>query len=88
MTRLPPRWRRALPITVVLVAVGVGLLLVAADHWRRGVFVFAFASLLSAVLRWLLPEEAAGPLAVRSRTFDVVFTLALAALLTVLILRS
>jgi hypothetical protein len=63
---------RQLPLLAVLVAVGIGLLLVALDHWRRGLVVVGLALVGGAVLRLLLPLRRAGFLAVRSRTVDVV----------------
>jgi hypothetical protein len=63
---------RQLPLLAVLVGVGVGLLLVALDEWRRGLVVVGLALVGGAVLRLLLPLRRAGFLAVRSRTIDVV----------------
>lgn len=70
---------RALPITVVLALVVIGLLLVATDHWRRGAATFAVAATVAAALRLFLPVARVGVLAVRSRAFDVAFLLLLAA---------
>lgn len=59
------------PITLVLAGVGVALLLVATDHFRRGSVVLTASVLVAAFLRLLLPEKDAGWLAVRSRVVDV-----------------
>ena len=65
-------WWRQWPITIVLTGVGVALLLVAFDYFRRGAVVLAGSVLLAAFLRLLLPEREAGLLAVRSRRVDIV----------------
>ena len=70
---------RALPIAVVLALIGIGLLLLATDHWRRGAVAFATAAVVAALLRLILPAARIGVLAVRSRAFDVAFLLLLAA---------
>ena len=72
---------RVVPITVVLLVVAAGLVLAVLDHWRRGSAVLAVAAALAAAMRLLLPTRLVGVLAVRSRPFDVVFLLALTALL-------
>jgi hypothetical protein len=63
---------RQLPLLAVLAAVGIGLLLVAVDHWRKGLVVAGLALVGGAVLRLLLPLRRVGFLAVRSRPLDVV----------------
>ncbi|MGB3770852.1 MAG: DUF3017 domain-containing protein [Rhodococcus sp. (in: high G+C Gram-positive bacteria)] len=68
--------RRSVPVVVVLLVVVVAVVLVLADRWRRGAFVFGFATLIAAALRLCLGSERVGILAVRSRAFD---TLSLAA---------
>ncbi len=75
------RLLRAVPITVVVIALIVGLLLVAAAHWRRGASILAIDALVVAILRVALPERVLGSLAVRSRWFDVVFLLVVGGLL-------
>ena len=62
---------RQLPLLAVLVTVGVGLLLVTFEHWRRGLIVVGVALVGGAALRLLLPVRRVGFLAVRSRTIDV-----------------
>ena len=63
---------RQLPLLAVLIAVGVGLLLVTFEHWRRGLVVVGLALVGAALLRLLLPVRRVGFLAVRSRPVDVV----------------
>jgi hypothetical protein len=63
---------RQLPLLAVLVAVGVGLLVVTVGHWRQGLAMIGLALLGAAVLRLLLPVRRVGFLAVRSRPTDVV----------------
>ncbi|NEK58064.1 DUF3017 domain-containing protein [Geodermatophilus sabuli] len=63
---------RQLPLLVVLVAVAVGLLMVAVEHWRRGLVVIGLALVAGGLLRLLLPVRRVGFLAVRSRPVDVV----------------
>jgi hypothetical protein len=69
---------RALPITVVLLVAAVGLALVLGGHWRRGAAVLAVTAGVAALARLFVPDGAIGPLAVRSRAFDVLFLAGLA----------
>lgn len=77
---------RQLPLFAVLVAVGVGLLLVTFEHWRRGLVVIGLALVGAALLRVLLPVRRVGFLAVRSRPVDVVLLGGAGAVLTVIAL--
>jgi hypothetical protein len=77
---------RQLPLLAVLVAVGVGLLLVTFDHWRRGLVVVGLALVGAALLRLLLPVRRVGFLAVRSRPVDVVLMAGAGLVLTVIAL--
>ena len=63
---------RQLPLLAVLVAVAVGLGMVALEHWRRGLLVLGLALVGAGVLRLVLPVRTVGFLAVRSRPVDVV----------------
>ncbi len=63
---------RQLPLFAVLVAVAVGLGMVALEHWRRGLLVVGLALVGAGVLRLVLPVRTVGFLAVRSRAVDVV----------------
>ena len=62
---------RQLPLAAVLLAVGVGLLLVTTDHWRKGLVVMGLALVGAAALRLLVPVRHMGFLAVRGRPVDV-----------------
>jgi hypothetical protein len=77
---------RQLPLLAVLVAVGLGLVLVTFDHWRRGIVVIGLALIGAAVLRLLLPVRRVGFLAVRSRSVDVVLLAGTGLVLTVVVL--
>jgi hypothetical protein len=81
-TRQPLYLRRPLvagflrqwPLLVVIVGVGVGLLLVAAEQWRGGLVLMGLSLVLAGLLRLLLPLRRIGFLAVRSRPVDVALT--------------
>jgi hypothetical protein len=60
------------PLLCVLAVCAVGVLVVLSNHFRRGTVLFAGGLVLAAGLRLLLPPSAAGLLAVRSRTLDVI----------------
>jgi hypothetical protein len=55
----------------VILTVGVGLLMVTFEHWRKGLVVVGLALVGGALLRLLLPVRRVGFLAVRSRPVDV-----------------
>ncbi len=74
---------RQLPLLAVLAVVGIGLLLVTVEHWRRGLVVMGVALIGAALLRLLLPERRVGFLAVRSRPVDVVLMAAAGLALTI-----
>jgi hypothetical protein len=65
---------RQWPLFVVLLGVAAGLVMVALDHWRRGLVVVGLALVVAALFRLLLPLPRLGFLAVRSRTMDVALT--------------
>ena len=77
---------RQLPLLVVLLVVGLGLLLVTFQHWRMGLVVIGLALVGAGVLRLLLPVRRAGFLAVRSRPLDVVLLAGTGLALTVIAL--
>lgn len=74
---MPTRRRDALPAAIVGGLLVIALVLVALARFRRGSTVLAAALLLTAALRLVLPADRLGPLAVRSRAFDVLFCSAL-----------
>jgi hypothetical protein len=77
---------RQAPLCAVLVAVAIGLLEVAVDHWRRGLVVIGLSLVGAGALRLLLPVRRVGFLAVRSRPMDVVLLVGTGLLLTVVAL--
>jgi hypothetical protein len=77
---------RQLPLLAVLVVVGVGLLLVTFEHWRRGLAVMGLGLVVAAALRLLLPVRRVGFLAVRSRFVDVLLLTGTGLTLTVVAL--
>jgi Na+/H+ antiporter NhaD/arsenite permease-like protein len=83
VARLGARLRGQAPYLAVLafLAAAIVFLLLQPAHWRRGVAAIAGAVLLAAVLRLLLPEPAAGMLAVRRRWLDVATYLMLGGLI-------
>jgi hypothetical protein len=94
MTRPPLHTRRPflaglirqLPLLALIIAVGVGLLMVAFEHWRKGLVVAGIALCVAAVLRLLLPVRRMGFLAVRSRPVDVLLLAGAGVALTVIAL--
>jgi hypothetical protein len=77
---------RQWPLLVVIVAVGVGLLLVAAERWRSGLVVMGLAMVLAGLFRLLLPVRRVGFLAVRSRPVDVALMIGVGAAVAVIAL--
>lgn len=65
--RLPPR----LPVVLVFLLAGVGLLRISTANWREGVVLITGSLLVAAALRMVLPDDRVGVLAIRSRTVDV-----------------
>jgi hypothetical protein len=68
----PRNWLAQWPLVLVLSGVGVAMVLIGLDYFRRGCVVLSASVLLAAFLRMLLPEADAGMLAVRSKRIDVV----------------
>jgi len=64
-------WFAQWPITLVLIGVGVAMLTIGLDYFRRGCVILSASVLLAAFLRLMLPDSEAGMLAVRSRKIDV-----------------
>ena len=61
---------REWPLTLVLLVISAGLLIVAADHFKRGSTLLAGGVVLALFLRVLLPSAQAGMLVVRSKKWD------------------
>lgn len=65
--------RDNLPMVLIAAVLVVAVVFLSWDRWRRGTFFFGGATLLAAAFRLLLPTERVGLLAVRGKTFDVVW---------------
>jgi Protein of unknown function (DUF3017) len=76
-------WLAEWPIILVLAGVGVAMMLIALDYFRRGSIVLSASVLLAGFLRLLLPDADAGMLVVRSRKVDVVILFVLGVGLTI-----
>jgi len=77
---------RAIPIAIVLAIVAFALILISLAYWRRGTFALGIAMLLAGGLRAALSERTIGVLAVRGKTFDLLFYLGVAAFMLALTL--
>jgi hypothetical protein len=71
------------PITFVLLGIGISLILIATDHFRRGSIGLAVSVLLAAFLRLFLSNSTAGMLVVRSKAVDVAVLGFLGVILTI-----
>ncbi len=69
--RLPRSRFREWPISLVMLGIGLSMIFVATDHFRRGSLVLAVSVVLATFLRLFLSENQAGMLAVRSKGVDV-----------------
>ena len=56
---------------LVVLTTAVGLVMVAAGPWRRGIALVGVALLFASSMRLVIREDEAGMLRVRSRWFDV-----------------
>ena len=62
------------PLALILIGVVVALGFVVAERWRRGAFLLGMVALGAAALRFVLSDERARLVAVRTKRFDVVFS--------------
>jgi hypothetical protein len=62
---------KAIPLTLVLAVVAVGIFRITQYHWRQGTVLIGGALVLAAALRAMLPESRIGMVALRSRAVDV-----------------
>ncbi len=62
--------RAHVPLVFVMIVIGVAVVLVFSDRWRRGAIIFGVATLLAAAFRLFLPKDQVGLLAVRGKWFD------------------
>ncbi|GAA1389170.1 DUF3017 domain-containing protein [Luteococcus peritonei] len=74
------QWPLALVLAALLVALGI----TATGHWRRGAFAIGCSVLLGGILRAVLPNRVAGLLVVRTRLFDSLLLLGVAATMLLL----
>ncbi len=81
--RLPRSRFREWPISLVMLGIGLSMIFVATDHFRRGSLVLAVSVVLAIFLRLFLPENQAGMLAVRSKSVDVAILTVLGVGLTI-----
>ncbi|WP_408638968.1 DUF3017 domain-containing protein [Nocardiopsis suaedae] len=79
-----PGWLAQVPYFLVLATMAAGIVVVAAAYFKRGPAIIAGALMLAALLRYVLPEDRVGMLAVRGRWFDIATALGLAGALVVL----
>ena len=56
---------------LVVLTTAIGLAMVAAGPWRRGIALVGVALIFASSMRLVIPEDEAGMLRVRSRWFDV-----------------
>lgn len=71
-TRARRRGFREWPILIVCLGMVAGLSYMGMHHFKRGSIVIAAFVCLAGVLRAVLPERAAGMLAVRGRVVDAI----------------
>lgn len=76
--------RRQSPFLLVLVVLGLGMVAILADHWRRGCGLVALSLLVAGVARLVVPSNRIGLLAVRGRAVDVCCALLLGGAVLVL----
>ncbi len=72
------------PITIVLIGVGLSLVVVAFWSFRKGSIMLSAFVTLAFFLRWLLPDNEAGWLVVRTKRVDVIVLAVLAIGLTLM----
>ena len=83
--RLRGDWRNGLVMAVVLLALASAVWLVLLSRFRRASTVLAVTLFVVGLARLVLPTGRMGPLAVRSRAFDVLFCVLLGGVLTYLV---
>lgn len=79
-----PRSRGSQVYLLLLLAVSIGLALVAAGPWRLGVGVVGAAFVGASIARVVTPPDHVGMLRVRGKSFDITWTMVLGASLLVL----
>lgn len=61
-------------IALFVLGLVVSAVFLLTDHWRRSTFTLGVALLFLTILRLVCDSSVLGPLAVRSRRFDAIFT--------------
>lgn len=79
-----PRSRGSQFYLLQLLAVSVGLILVALGQWRAGVVAIGLAFVAGAIARSVVPIDHIGMLRVRGKAFDMVWMTTLGVALVVL----
>lgn len=79
-----PRSRGSQFYLLQLLAVLVGLILVAVDQWRAGVIAIGLAFVAGALARSVVPIDHTGMLRVRGKVFDIIWMTTLGIALIVL----
>ena len=81
-----PDWRNGIAMAVVILLLAAAIVLLLVSRFRRAATVLAVTMYGVGSLRLFAPPARLGPLAVRSRTFDVGFCYAVGAFLTWMVL--
>jgi len=79
-------WRNGIAMAVVLVLIAAAVLLLLASRFRRAATVLAVTLFGVGTMRLVAPARRLGPLAVRSRGFDVAFCYAVGSALAWMVL--
>ncbi|MBV7294747.1 DUF3017 domain-containing protein [Corynebacterium sp. TAE3-ERU12] len=79
-----PRWVQLALFGCLFIGVGAAAVFLGLERWRRATFVFGLTVVYLGVLRQYLPDTMLGIFSVRSRTFDLLFCLALGGLMVFL----
>lgn len=66
------RWVSEVPLALVIIGVGIGLVTIALHHFRWGSLVISMSVLAAGAFRLVLPARQAGLLVVRGRFTDVI----------------
>lgn len=74
-----PHWIQILGIAAFVILVAVSGFYSVTEHWRRATFALGIAMGWLAVLRSCCDSRVLGVLSVRSRTFDMLFSIVLSA---------
>jgi len=70
-----------LSVILFAVTIGVGVVLLLTDHWRRGTVAVGIGVVWLGIIRWWVDSRILGVFAVRSRKFDSAFCVVIGGLL-------